>query len=221
MVRVPQPRWTTLVPHLQRGRGHRSRTVVAAERTPFRVRILGVRAGTETLSADSAVELAPGQRQVEVTFGSILLSGQEGIRYRVRIDGVDPDWADIGGQQQVTYGNLPPGRHVFRVRAENDAGVISANEASLTLVVPPYFHETWGFRLLLALMAGAALAGAYRLRIRQLRGREATLQRLVDERTRDLVSAQAETEYALATVEAQAAELRTPWPRPSPGSSPA
>jgi len=182
--------------------------VVAAEQTPFRVRVRGVRIGTETVSPEGPIQLARGQRRVEVMFGSVRLSGQEGIRYRVRLEGVDTDWADVGGQRQVTYANLPPGRHAFRVRAETDAGGVSANEAALTLVVPPFFYETWGFRLLLALMAGATLAGAYRLRVRQLRGHEATLRRLVDERTRDLVSAQSATEDALATVEAQAAELR-------------
>lgn len=182
--------------------------VLAAEQTPFRTRIMGVRAGTEVIPSSDSIHLRQGQRRVEVTFGSIRLSGQEGIRYRVRLDGVDGDWADLGTQHQVTYGNLPPGRHVFHVRAENDAGGVGVNEASFALVVPPYFRETWTFRLILALVAGAALAGVYGLRIRQLRARETALQRIVDERTRDLVSAQTATESALATVEAQAAELR-------------
>ncbi len=183
--------------------------VTSGRLPPFGVRILGVRAGTATLPVADSVTMPQGERQVEVTFGSILLSGQEGIRYRVHLEGVDREWTDVGGLRQLTYGNLPPGAHLLQVRAESDAGAVSANVAAVTLVVPSFFQESWAFKLLLALIAGASLATVYRLRIQQLRGRELTLQRLVGERTRDLAGAQAAAEGALATVEAQATELRT------------
>jgi signal transduction histidine kinase/DNA-binding response OmpR family regulator len=182
---------------------------LAQEQMPPGVRIRSVRAGSDLLEADAALTLPRGQRRIDVAYGAILLSGQEGVRYETLLDGVDHDWVDEGAQRQVTYGNLPPGRHVFRVRAVSGAGMQSREDASVALTVPPYFYETGSFIFLMTLLAAGALWLVYHLRVRQLRLREATLQRLVNDRTRDLARAQEETETALVTVEAQAKELRS------------
>ena len=59
------------------------------------------------------------------------------------------------------------------------------------------------------LLATGALWFLYHLRVRRLRIREATLERLVEARTGELARSKGETEAALATVEAQARELRS------------
>jgi len=185
------------------------RSVLASEQAVPRIRIRWVSAGAGSFGADSVITLPRGERRVDVSYGAILLSGQRGVRYDVMLEDIDPDWRDAGGQRQVTYGNLPPGRHVFRARAVSGPGVLSAVEATVTLIVPPFFHETAAFRLLMVLLACTALWLAYYARIRQLRTREITLSRLVDERTHELARSKEETEAALVTVEAQTRELRT------------
>lgn len=183
--------------------------VLQQEQATPGIRIRGVVAGGETLEPDSVIPLPRGQRRVDLAYGATLLSGQSGMRYEVLLEGVDTDWADAGGQRQVTYGSLPPGRHVFHARAISGTGVSSVNEATITLVVPPFFYETASFRLLLALIALTGLWFLYHLRVQRLRARELRLQRLVDDRTHELAESKTETEAALATVEAQARELRS------------
>jgi hypothetical protein len=185
------------------------RSVLASEQVVPRIRIRGIAAGAERFGSDSVIALPRGERRVDVSYGAILLSGQQGIRYDVMLEGIDPDWRNAGSQRQVTYGNLPPGRHVFRARAVSGPGTTSGEEARVALVVPPFFHETASFRLFMVLLACTALWLAYYARIRQLRTREITLSRLVDERTHELARSKAETESAFVTVEAQARELRT------------
>lgn len=182
--------------------------VLAQELVPPRVRLRYVQAGEQRLSPDTVVRLALGARRVEVGFSATLLTGHEGIRYQVRLDGVDPDWVDLGGQRQTSYGTVPPGRHLFRARAVSGAGV-SSPEAVAAIVVPAYFRETRAFGLLVLLSGSALLALAYRARIHRLRLREVELRGLVDERTRHLAESKRETEAALATVEAQSRQLRT------------
>lgn len=183
--------------------------VLAQEQATPGIRIRGVISGGEMIRSDSIVRLPRGQRRVDLVYGATFLSGQRGMRYEVLLDGVDADWADAGGQRQITYGNVPPGRQTIRVRAISGSGVASADEASITLVVPYFFHETAGFRLLLLVLAASGLWFAYHLRIRRLQAREVRLERLVHERTHELAESKNETETALATVEAQARELRS------------
>jgi signal transduction histidine kinase len=118
------------------------------------------------------------------------------------LDGVDDGWQDVRSQRQVTYGNLPPGRHRFLVRAISGTGVASRNEAAVALIVPPFLWETASFRAFMVVLALSFVWYAYHLRVRQLRARQLTLERLVDERTDDL-------SRSMATVEAQARELRS------------
>ncbi len=183
--------------------------VLAQEVTPPRVRMRYVQAGDQRLLPDTVIHLAPGMRRVDVGFSATLLRGHDGVRYEVQLEGVDADWVDLGDQRQISYGTLPPGRHLFRARAMSGAGVVSEEVAAVALVVPPFFRETAAFRWLALLSAAAVLALMYRARTRQLRLRETKLRGLVDERTRHLAESQRETEAALVTVEAQSRELRT------------
>lgn len=183
--------------------------VMALEQAEPGIRIRGVSTDRARFDPDTVVSLPRGQRRLDVEYGATLLSGHAGLRYEVRLEGVDPAWVDVGGQRQVTYGSVPPGRHVFRVRAISGPGVVGTDEASLAVVVPPRLHETGVFALLATMLGGAALGLAYHLRVRGLRKREVMLTGLVDARTRELAQAKDETEAALETVEAQASELRT------------
>jgi signal transduction histidine kinase/AraC-like DNA-binding protein len=183
--------------------------VLALEQAPPRIRIRSVSTETERFEPATLLALPLGQRRLDVQYGAVLLSGHDGLHYEVQIEGVDAGWVDVGGQRQVTYGSLPPGHHLFRVRAISGAGVPGLEEASIAVTVPPYFHETGAFTLLLVMMAGGAFWLLYHLRVRQLSQRAVTLGRMVDERTRELARSKEETEVALETVEAQAAELRS------------
>ncbi len=191
--------------------------VLAREQTAPGVRIRGIQTSREfllpPLESDTGqtarLTLALGDRRVDLRYAATLLSGHEGVRYEVRIDGVDEDWVDVGPQRQVAYGNLPHGTHRFRVRSISGAGVTSAREAVVDLVVPPFFHETGAFAALLALAASGALWLVYHLRVRHLRARELHLEQVVDERTHELALAKEEVEGALGVVESQARELRS------------
>jgi hypothetical protein len=102
------------------------------------------------------------------------------------LDGIDPDWNRAGTRHTATYTNLPHGRRVLRVRASNNDGVWSAEDATLLLTIKPRFHQTvffWGF--LLIIVAGLSY-GAYHLRVAALKTRERDLARRVDESTRGL-----------------------------------
>ena len=176
--------------------------VIALDQATPGIRIRGVHTERSRFAPDSVVNLPRGERRADIAYGAIFLTGHNGMRYEVQLDGVDEGWVDAGTLRQVAYGNLPPGRRVFRARAVSGAGIPSAEAATIALVVPAYFHETRGFALLMAMLAGAAFWLVYHLRIRQLRGREIELQGIVDNRTREL-------QGALAQVETQATELRS------------
>jgi signal transduction histidine kinase len=63
---------------------------------------------------------------------------------------------------------LNPGKYIFRVRATNNDGVWSPQEASLVIIITPPFWQTWWFRTIIALAAIALVYGIYRYRLQQV-----------------------------------------------------
>lgn len=120
-------------------------------------------------------------------FAGLSYANSHKNRYRYRLEGLEPDWNEVGSKQRVAiYTNLSPGRYVFRVQASNDDAVW--NEAGLSLVVtitPPWW-QTWWFRATVtAATLGLAYAG-YRWRVHALRQRTRRLEVEVGRRTADL-----------------------------------
>src|SRR5690606_2315206 len=90
-------------------------------------------------------------------------------RYWSKLDGFDRDWVALGASGDRSFTGLAPGRYVLRVRARDAAGN-AAREQRMAFAVPPPWWRTWwalaGFALLAAL-ALAAIALAYRARLRR------------------------------------------------------
>jgi signal transduction histidine kinase/ligand-binding sensor domain-containing protein/AraC-like DNA-binding protein len=154
-----------------------------------------------------STRLAPGERRFEVRYTGIDLRAPEQLRFRYRLDGVDPDWIDAGDVRVATYTNVPPGRHRFRVETINGDGVASAVPAEVVLDVQPWLWERLPVQALGLLALAMTIVWAWRLRSARLVANAAALQRAVDERTAEVVEAKSRIETALTTVEAQAQRL--------------
>jgi len=96
------------------------------------------------------LEIGPGARRIEFRYTALSLTAPEKVRFRVRLDGLDPDWVEAGPSRVAEYSRLPPGHYYFRVSACNEDGVWNEVGAGLGLTILPALWQTLWFRLLLA-----------------------------------------------------------------------
>ncbi|CAA6606382.1 Predicted periplasmic ligand-binding sensor domain [Rhodospirillaceae bacterium LM-1] len=138
-----------------------------------------VRVGRKVVAASGSIVIGPENRGFSVEFAALDFTAPEKNRYTYRLIGSDKDWVAIQARQRfVRYANLSPGSYRLEVKGSNGVGSMNADPVSLDILVMPAWHQTWWFRLLIALACLAALAGL--MRGRKLyylrRERELTLQ---------------------------------------------
>lgn len=124
--------------------------------------------------APASLALSPGTSRVAVRYSALSFSSPERVRFRLRLEGQDPDWVDAADERLATYTNLAPGRYRLIVQARVGAGHWGAPAELLIEQRPTLAQSTWSWVLgagLLLAAAGLALA----TRARRLHRREAEL----------------------------------------------
>jgi ligand-binding sensor domain-containing protein/signal transduction histidine kinase len=168
--------------------------------TPPRVQVEELLASGQRYGGESRV-LPPGTGNWEVHFTALSFLAPQRIRFRYRLAGFDEDWVDVGTRRTAFYTQVPPGDYRFEVRASNGDGVWSASPAAIAVTLQPRFYQTRAF---LVLVVGSALAmGAfgYAMHVRGLHARRRELERLVQERTKELIEQRLRAEEARAEAE--------------------
>ena len=124
-------------------------------------------------------------RDLEIDYTALSFVAPEKNRFRVKLEGWDPDWQDVGNRRQAFYTNLAPGKYRFRVTASNNSGVWNETGAFVDFSIAPAYYQTRWFRVSCRGRISGIALGAYRLRVRQLaREFNMGLEARVSERTR-------------------------------------
>jgi signal transduction histidine kinase len=123
------------------------------------------------------------------------------VVHQVRLVGLETDFREE--EHRARYVGLPPGHYEFQVRARRPHADWGPVTRFAFVILPPWWL-TWWFRL--ALVLGGVLASGALARWRQhaLRARNAQLEQLVVQRTRELT----QTQQQLVQLEKQATERR-------------
>jgi len=147
---------------------------------PLRLRLVKVLSDESVLPVQGPLDLAPGSHRLEIHYTGISLTGAEKVRFRYRMEGVDPGWNEVGDRRFAVYSNLPPGSRRFLLQAWRPGEAGPPQEVSLEVAVQPFFHQRPVFWFLCAAVAGLFGWWLLQLRLQQVEARSAVL----DERNR-------------------------------------
>jgi signal transduction histidine kinase len=119
------------------------------------------------------VMIQPGQRDLEISYTGLSYIKSEQIRFKYRLEGLDPDWIDAGTRRVAYYPYLPPGSYTFRVIAANSDGVWNNAGAGINVIVRAPFWQRWWFWLVCAAAVISIAAFGIRSRLAQLKRKQA------------------------------------------------
>ncbi|MBY0572267.1 MAG: diguanylate cyclase, partial [Undibacterium sp.] len=122
-----------------------------------------------------------------VEFAVLDFAAPEKNRYAYRLEGYDKDWQETdAGHRVAAYTNLSPGKYYLHLRGSNHTGTWSSQELILSIQVLPAWYQTWWAYLLYGLCIMATFGLALQWRLWRVNAKNAVLESLVKERTREL-----------------------------------
>ena len=123
----------------------------------------------------SGLEIGPGARRLEFHYTGLNFSAPEKLRFRHKLEGVDAEWVDTGGQREASYDQLAHGTYTFRVQACNREGVWNQAGDKLTFTVLPHFWQTGWFTGLFLVTFGGTVGWTVRYALRRRHQRQVKL----------------------------------------------
>ncbi|WP_309887702.1 two-component regulator propeller domain-containing protein [Archangium sp.] len=186
-----------------KGLGHFRESPSAPPSVPLQVILTRVQAGEQrVMTLEGEAELPHERNTLEFDWASPTFTSGRGVVRQVRLEGLEPDFREEG--YRARYVGLPPRRYEFQARARRPHEASWGPVTRFAFVIHPPWWLTWWFRVALATVVVGALGALARWRQHALRARNAQLERLVEQRTRELTQAQEQ----LVRVEKQATEQR-------------
>ena len=152
-------------------------------------------------AGDEQLAVVPGERpeplldwqqnSVRFEFSALTYVAPEQVRYRVRLEGWDEDWVEVGPQSSMYYSNLRPRRYQFRVQAHTGDGQWGepGDEFVFEVAPPPWRSDAALAAYALLLIGGTGLTWhqAQRAARRRNEFRETQQKRLLAENQRRLI----------------------------------
>jgi signal transduction histidine kinase/DNA-binding response OmpR family regulator len=133
--------------------------------------------------------LPAGSRELIFSYTALHYSDPARNRYRVKLEGFDEDWRDVGTMREAVYTNLPPASYRFLVKAATSRGVWGEQQAAYSFTIArPFYSEPWFYFLTVSAVFAAGYL-THRLRYLNLRAAKRELEAQVQARTSELTKA--------------------------------
>jgi signal transduction histidine kinase len=130
----------------------------------------------------------PDKKRFTFHYTALSLYEPSKVQFKYILEGFDDEWTAVGNIRSVSYTNLKQGHYTFKVVASNNDGVWNNAGASFTFQIEPYFYQTaWFYLILLALLFVITYIFV-QMRIRALKLRQLRLEKIIRDRTREIIA---------------------------------
>ena len=124
-----------------------------------------------------------------------------------KLEGDHDNWIENYSYEPILFNNLKPGDYILRVRAFNNHGIESKEEARMHIFVIPQYYQTVWFKVLIAFVILILMYSIFRVRITWYKDQKKVLVATVVEKTKAITQANIELEASREEVLKQNAEL--------------
>ncbi len=162
----------------------------------------------ETITIDSVeykntgdmIYLKPGTKRIDIKFTGISFDAPERIMFSHMLTSFEQEYTSPDMKRIVSYTNLTPGKHSFKVFAINGNGLFSQNDEMMFFFQKPYIYQRAGFWvILLIVLVGSGIFYFYQ-REKRIKNENIRLEALVKVRTAALEQEKVKSDNLLRSI---------------------
>jgi len=162
----------------------------------------------QDISETKSIRLTYKQSMITFEFASLDFSSKGKKIYAYMMEGFDKNWNIVENKNSATYTNLSHGDYIFKVRCQNSSGKWSSETLKLYVTIIPPYWLTWWFKMLAIIFIAGSLYGLYIHRVRSINRKGIKLEKLVNERTAQIVQQSKKLEELNCELQNQSEELQ-------------
>jgi len=132
------------------------------------------------------INLEHDENSLGIEFTALNYNVNSSTKYSFILEGFEKEWSHPSSLRKAIYTNLDPGEYKFRVATINRDGTRSKNMAELLIIIDPPFWKTWWFRVCATILLFSLIYIGYKRKTEAIRKRNEELERIVENRTRQL-----------------------------------
>jgi len=133
-----------------------------------------------------SITLKPGTKRVDITYTGISFDSPERITFSHQLTNFEKDFSEATTARTMSYTNLSPGKHTFKVRAINGDGFYSTETEAVLFVQKPYFYQMPVFWIIISILALSGLLLFFYIKQRRMTLEKIRLENMVRQRTAEL-----------------------------------
>ena len=149
-------------------------------------------------------EEASGNNELLVEYAALSYTNESGIRYKTRLRGYDTDWSEESSETNIRYTNLPAffqdKHYAFEVLAGDEEGNWLREPASYAFKVSPPWYFHWLAMIFYGIAAVGLMTWFVRRRTYVLKERQKQLEKIVNERTAEIVAEKERSDELLLNI---------------------
>ncbi|MBL0741143.1 sensor histidine kinase [Chryseolinea lacunae] len=155
----------------------------------------------------NAIELEWSQRNFSFEIAGLGFTFPSGVQHQYKLDGFDQTWNSIGGQNRISFTNMPAGNYTLHIRSGNAFNDWEKEGLVIRIVITePLWRSPWFIGGAICILVLSLFLFSHQRAI-FLKKRTAMLQSMVNERTRQIQQQQEEIAAQNEELTAQAEAL--------------
>lgn len=154
------------------------------------------------------ISLNPNFKELEFSIAHNYLGPVNNLYMEYKLEGFHDDWRTLSSDGKINFSSLSYGNYNLLVRKLTGSGPDNFISISFPFRVERKMHETWAFRIAIALILGLLIVGAFVIRGRIAMQRQRKLETIIEDKTREYKILNDELKLNMAKLRASEEEER-------------
>jgi len=150
--------------------------------------------------------LSHGDNHLTFSFTGLSYSNPDELEFSYFLENQSKEWSPYSKDRDILFSGLNPGSYNFKIKARNKFGITGPVAEYKFVIKPPFWQTVW-FIAPASVMLIVLLISIFRIREKKLINEKIKLEKIVEERTREVVEQKDEIERQRDVVTYQKNEI--------------